>query len=123
MIELRKQGKKLREIADMCHCDIKTVCRWCKKYEKVEGDEESLKSKSHAPKNPQRTPKEIKDKVVKMKKEHREWGDKRIVGELMKEDMKISNGNVYNILREAGYYPLKKIARKRQDTMQVHLAS
>ena len=104
---MRKEGNKLKEIASACHCDIQTVRRWCRKHDEKTGDE-SLKSKSHAPKNPRRTLEETKNKVVKMKKRHKEWGDKRIAGELLKESIGISNGTVYNILRDEGFYPLKK---------------
>ena len=107
MVEMRKEGNKLKEIASACHCDIQTVRRWCRKYDEKRGDK-SLKSKSHAPMNPRRTPKEIRDKIVKMKKEHKEWGDKRIAGEILKASIGISNGTVYNILQGEGFYPLKK---------------
>ena len=112
MVEMRKGGNTLEEIASVCHCDIQTVRRWYRKYDEKMGDE-SLKSKSHAPKNPRRTPKKIKDRIVNMKKEHKAWGDKRIAGELLKAGIGISNGTVYNILCSEGFYPLKKTATVR----------
>jgi len=112
MVKMRKAGNTLKEIASACHCDIQTVRRWCRKHDEKMSDE-SLKSKSHAPKNPRMTLKETRNNVVKMKKEHKEWGDKRIAGELLKEGIGITNGTVYNILRSEGFYPLKKTAAIR----------
>ena len=72
------------------------------------GGYEALKEfKSHAPKNPKRTAKEVEEKVVILRKAHPDWGKHTIANELTKENNwvpLVSPNTVRRILEDAGLW-------------------
>jgi transposase len=77
---------------------------------------------SHAPKNPHRKAQEVEEKVIAMRRQHTDWGKKRIADELAKGNNwvpLVSPNTVKRILKDAGLWPepeatAKKGARNRQ---------
>ena len=73
------------------------------------------KSFSRDPHHTQKTPEAIAEKVITLKKEHPEYGKRRIAAELMKENHwrpVISPNTVMGILKEHGLFPVSKPSKK-----------
>ncbi len=88
------------------HVCQSTFYRWKPRFE--EGGYEALKEfKSHAPKNPKRTAKEVEEKIVILRKAHPNWGKHSIANELSKENNwvpLVSPNTVRRILEDAGLW-------------------
>lgn len=65
------------------HVGRGTFYYWKPRFEK-QGYQGLAETASRAPKNPRRTPVEIAQKVVEMRKQHPDWGKQRIANELAK---------------------------------------
>ena len=66
-----------------------------------------LAGRSRAPKDPYRTPDEIVQQVLELKREHADWGKRRIADELAKRNSwvpVVSPNTVRRMLREAGLW-------------------
>jgi transposase len=67
-----------------------------------------LENRSSAPKQPYRTPDAIEQQVIALKREHPEWGKRRIADELTKGNSwvpVVSPNTVKRILLDAGLWP------------------
>ena len=91
------------ETAHVCQ---RTFYKWKPRFKA--GGYEALKSfKSHAPKNPNRTAKEVENKVITLRKSHPNWGKRSIANELAKENNwvpLVSPNTVRRILEDAGLW-------------------
>ncbi len=75
------------------------------------------KQLSHAPHNPRKTSKEVREKVIAMKKAHPEWGRQRIADELMKNnnwEQVVGSSTVRRILLASGLMKPKAKKRKKK---------
>ena len=90
----------------IAHVSERTFYKWKPRFEA--GGYEALKAfKSPAPKNPQRTAKEVEEKVVILRKAHPHWGKHTIANELTKENNwvpLVSPNTVRRILEDAGLW-------------------
>ncbi len=71
---------------------------------------------SHAPKNPRRKPKEVEDKVIVMRRQHPDWGKKRIADELAKGNNWVplaSPNTVKRMLEDAGLWHKPEATAKK----------
>ena len=71
---------------------------------------------SHAPKQPHKTPQEIEQRVIEMRRQHPDWGKQRIADELSKANnwvAVISPNTVRRILQEAGLWSVPEAAAKK----------
>ena len=98
--------------------DIATACRearvsegvfyyWRPRFE-VGGYEALEQFASHAPKEPNRTPVEIEQEVIALRRQNDSWGKQRIADELAKKNNwipVISPNTVKRILQDAGLWP------------------
>ena len=88
------------------HVSERTFYKWKPRFEA--GGYEALKEfKSHAPKNPKGTPKDVEEKVVILRKAHPNWGKHTIANEIAKENNwvpLVSPNTVRRILEDAGLW-------------------
>ena len=73
-------------------------------------------TRSHAPHRPNVVPPEIGIRVVEMRKEHPEWGKRRIADELAKGNnwvRLVSPNTVKRILADAGLWPPSESGAKK----------
>lgn len=94
-----------------------TFYRWYPRYEE-KGIEGLREFESSAPKNPKTIDSEIEKRVVELKKQHPEWGKKRIADELFKEHgwkRVVNHWTVRKILIRHGLWKVKPkpIKKKR----------
>jgi len=72
-------------------------------------------TKSHAPKNPQRTPPDIQQQILTMRREHPKWGKRRIADEVAKANdwvALVSPNTVKRILVDGGLWQEPQYAKK-----------
>jgi hypothetical protein len=72
---------------------------------------------SRAPKNPNRTPVEIEQKVVAMRRKHPDWGKQRIADELAKANNwvpLVTPQTVRRILKDAGLWKTVEAELKKK---------
>lgn len=65
------------------------------------------KPKSHAPHEPHKTPVEVEERVIQMRREHEDWGKRRIADELAKANnwvRLVSPNTVRRILQDANLW-------------------
>jgi len=87
-----------------------TVRKWIKRY-KEEGLE-GFKDRSRAPHHiPHKTPKEIEDRVIDLRKNHPAWGPERLK---MHYELPISTKAIARIIRQEGLVKKKKRKWKKQ---------
>lgn len=75
---------------------------------------------SHAPKHPQKTPTEVENRVIAMKRAHPTWGKRRIADELAKANSwvpVVSLNTVKRILQDAKLWPEPSRGRKKNVPM------
>jgi len=112
-------------------CKKARVCRQPFYYWKPRFDTDgypSLESfESRAPKHPQQTSPDVEHRVIAMRRDHPNWGKRRIADELAKEHNwvpLVSPNTVRRILRDAGLWsesePFKKKHSKRSSARQTH---
>ena len=83
-----------------------TFYNWKSRFE-AGGDAALEKLKSHAPKQPRRTPDSICEQIILMRQHHPDWGKRRIAAELKKSNgwvALVSPNTVRRILIEAGMW-------------------
>lgn len=87
-----------------------TVRKWVRRYK--EKGLRGLEEHSRAPKHiPHKTPKEIEDKVIELRRTHPAWGPERLK---MHYDLSISTKAIARIIRQAGLVKKKKKKWKKQ---------
>ena len=94
----------------------KTFYNWKERFEQARyaGLE---KPKSHAPHAPHKTPVEVEERVIQMRREHEGWGKRRIADELAKANNWVPWGSpntVRRILRDAGLWPERREEVKKK---------
>ncbi len=100
---------ELGNVAEACrHAKVArgTYYNWKKIYEK-DGIEGLRETKSHAPYNPHTVDLLIEKRIVNLKREHPDWGKKRIAQEIWKEnDWKhnVAINTVKNVLSRHGLW-------------------
>ena len=108
---LNPQTQFIHIISDCCPEDKRNINRcgvynWKSRFEA--GDDAALeKLKSHAPKQPRRTPDSICEQIILMRQHHPDWGKRRIAVELKKSNgwvALVSPNTVRRILIEAGMW-------------------
>jgi transposase InsO family protein len=135
IVDLRAEGRSMRDIADYLDMSVGFVCKWCRRLaaqihdrisanrrgkkridyqqESGEGIREAIRSQSRAPKDPCRkiTP-EHRDAVIDFRKGHftRYQGPQKIKISL---DMDISHQSIYKILKEARLVKGQKRKRRK----------
>jgi transposase InsO family protein len=105
-VKAKKLGRRiLREVATIVTPD--TLLAWHRKLiaRKYDG------SKQRSPGRP-RTPERIRDLVVRMATENRDWGYRRIQGALANLGHEVARGTIANILKAHGLEPAPERNRK-----------
>jgi transposase len=122
LFKIWQETGSIKTACEKAHVSRQTFYYWLPRFE-AEGYA-GLENRSSAPHDPWQTPKEVEERVVKMKEENSEWGKRRIADELAKENSwvpLVSPNTVRRILRDAGLWgeptePAKKGAKKASGT-------
>ena len=96
------------------HVSKQTFYYWLPRFQ--EDGYAGLENRSHAPKQPYRTPDAIEQQVITLKREHREWGKRRIADELTKSNSwvpVVSPNTVRRILLDAGLWSQEEVTVKK----------
>lgn len=93
----------------------KTFYNWKERFdeERYAGLE---KPKSHVPHEPHKTPANVEERVIQMRREHEDWGKRRIADELAKANNwvpLVSPNTVRRILQDAELWPEPTEAMKK----------
>ncbi len=107
LFEVWEETGDVGEACQQAHVSLGTYYYWRGRFEK-DGYEGIKEAKKTGPEKGMRTGEEIKEDVVSMKKENKEWGKKRIADELAKKNSwvpVISLNTVREILKEKGMWP------------------
>lgn len=104
------------------HVGKSTFYNWKPRFES--GGYEALENfKSHAPKNPNRTSPEIEQKVIDLRRQHRDWGKLHIANELAKANnwvQVVSPNTVRRILIDAELWNSQETERKEKTPTNVN---
>jgi transposase len=99
---------------EAAHVSKRVFYRWKSRFDAC-GYSALEDFQSHAPKNPKRVSQEIASKVISLKREHPQWGKKRIADELAKTNSwvrLVSHNTIKRILCDAGLWPDKAPEKK-----------
>jgi transposase len=105
-------------VAEACRqarvCE-RTFFKWKPRFEA--GGYAALEAfQSHAPHHPRRVPQAVADEVIGMRRQHPDWGKKRIADELAKGNNWVplaSPNTVKRILEDAGLWPQPEVGAKK----------
>ena len=118
--ELRKRmvdfarEQSIKAAARAFGCSINTVRRWLRRYE--EDSVESLKDLPRTPKHcPHKTPPELEELVVELRKRTRYFGPRRLK---MEFDLPVSIGAIQRILRHHGLTAKHKKPRRKKRNLR-----
>ena len=107
LFEVWEETGDREEACRRAHVSKSTFYNWRPRFEG--GGYEALdETKSHAPHHPNLAPLEVETQVVEMRREHPEWGKRRIADELAKGNNwvpLVSPNTVKRILQDAGLWP------------------
>lgn len=84
-----------------------TFYDWKERFDQ-EGYAGLEKPKSHVPHKPHKTPEEVEERVIQMRREHEGWGKRRIADEIAKANNwvpLVSPNTVKRILQDADLWP------------------
>ena len=98
------------------HVSRKTFYNWKERFEQ-EGYAGLEKPKSHVPHEPHKTPVEVEERVIQMRRAHEDWGKRRITDELAKANNwvpLVSPNTVRRILQDADLWPEPTEAVKKK---------
>jgi transposase len=98
------------------HVSRKTFYNWKERFEQ-EGYAGLEKPKSHVPHQPHKTPVEVEERVIQMRRAHEDWGKRRITDELAKANNwvpLVSPNTVRRILQDADLWPEPTEAVKKK---------
>jgi transposase len=98
------------------HVSRKTFYNWKERFEQ-EGYAGLEKPKSHVPHQPHKTPVEVEEQVIQMRRAHEDWGKRRITDELAKANNwvpLVSPNTVRRILQDADLWPEPTEAVKKK---------
>jgi transposase len=117
LFEVWEETGNRDEACRRAHVSVGTFYVWKPRFEA--GGYEALETvQSRAPKVHYQTPAEIEAKVVAMRKEHSDWGKRRITDELAKGNnwvLLVSPNTVKRILKDAGLWPQAEGGAKKGD--------
>ncbi len=74
---------------------------------------------NHAPKKPQKVPREVEERVIEMRRKNSEWGKRRIADEMAKANNwvpLVSPNTVRRILQDMDLWPEQKAPVKKKGT-------
>lgn len=115
LFEVWETSGNVAEACDQAHVCERTFFKWKPRFEA--GGYAALEEfQSHAPKNPRCKPKEVEEKVIVMRRQHPDWGKKRIADELAKGNNwvpLVSPNTVKRILKDAGLWPKPEATVKK----------
>jgi transposase len=107
LFEVWEATGNVAEACRQAHVCERTFFKWKLRFEA--GGYAALEEfESHAPKNPRRKPKEVEEKVIAMRRQHPDWGKRRMADELAKGNNwvpLVSPNTVRRILKDAGLWP------------------
>jgi len=109
-------GRGVGEVAAQFGVSRQSVHAWLRRYE--DHGLEGLANRSHKPKSmPHQMPPHVEAAVLELRREHRSWGPRRLVYELLKRGVVPvpSETGVYRALRRAGLIEPGG-RRRRKDT-------
>ena len=98
------------------HVSRKTFYNWKERFEQ-EGYAGLEKPKSHVPHEPHKTPVEVEERVIQMRRSHEDWGKRRMANELAKANNwvpLVSPNTVRRILQDADLWPEPTEAVKKK---------
>ncbi|MBN2002504.1 MAG: helix-turn-helix domain-containing protein [Anaerolineae bacterium] len=115
LFEVWEAGGSVAEACNQAHVCERTFFKWKPRFEA--GGYAALEEfRSHAPKNPPRKAQEVEEKVMAMRRQHTDWGKKRIADELAKGNNwvpLVSPNTVKRILEDAGLWPEPEATAKK----------
>ena len=115
LFEVWEATGNVAEACRQAHVCERTFFKWKPRF-KAGGYAALEEFRSHAPKNPRRKPKEVEEKVIAMRRQHPDWGKKRIADELAKGNNwvpLVSPNTVKRILKDADLWPKPEAAVKK----------
>jgi transposase len=83
LFQVWEETGDVREACRRAHVSERTFYNWKPRFE-AGGYEALERFQSPAPKNPQRTPREVEEQVIEMRRQNQEWGKRRIADEMAK---------------------------------------
>ena len=115
LFEVWEATGNVAEACRQAHVCERTFFNWKHRF-KAGGYAALEEFQSHAPKNPRRKPKEVEEKVITMRRQHSDWGKKRIADELAKGNNwvpLVSPNTIKRILKDAGLWPKPEATVKK----------
>ena len=115
LFEVWEATGSVAEACRQAHVCERTFFKWKPRFE-AGGYAALEKFQSHAAKNPHRKPKEVEEKVIAMRRQHPDWGKKRIADELAKGNnwVPLVSPNIVKwILKDAGLWPKPEATVKK----------
>ena len=114
LFETYEASGSVKVACEKAHVSRRVFYDWTPRFD-AEGYAGLETPLSRAPQHSQKTPKAIEAKVITLKKEHPEYGKRRIAHELAKENnwaSVISYNTVMRILKEHGLHPVSEPLKK-----------
>jgi hypothetical protein len=103
LFEVWEATGNVAEACRQAHVCERTFFKWKLRFEA--GGYAALEEfESHAPKNPRRKPKEVEEKVIAMRRQHPDWGKRRMADELAKGNNWVPLVSP-NTVKDAGLWP------------------
>jgi transposase len=115
LFETYESTGSVKLACEKAHVSRQVFYDWKPRFD-TEGYVGLEKSLSRAPHHTQKTPEAIAEQVITLKKEHPDYGKRRIAAELMKANNwrpVISPNTVMGILKEHGLYPVSTPSKKK----------
>ena len=107
-------GRTVTEVAASWEVSRQTLHTWLARYE--DGGLEALADRSHRPRScPHQMGAAEQVAVLEARRRHPGWGPRRIVHELAKADLVVSESGVYRALRRAGLIEPGRRRREQRD--------
>lgn len=117
LFEVAEQTKNISEACRQAKVSRSTYYRWKPGYEK-DGVEGLREPKSHAAHNPHTIDPQIEKRIVELRREHPNWGKKRIAQWIWKEhdwEKVVAIETVRKVLLRHGLWNVKKREKKRKN--------
>ena len=116
MFETWEETGNVSQACRKAHVGRGTFYYWKPRFEE-QGYEGLEEFRNRAPKDPKRTPREVEQKVISLKRKNPSWGKRRIADEIAKENdwvPLVSPNTVKRILQDAGIWKTVKAERKKK---------
>ena len=115
LFEVWEETGDRKEACRRAHVSQSTFYNWKVRFD-AGGYAALEETRSHAPHSPKRVAPEIKGQVLEMRREHADWGKRRISEELAKGNNwvpLVSPNTVKRILQDAGLWPQAESEAKK----------